>query len=337
LASVNRTLLVIGYGSLLSGYGLLSERRGGASRLVALDAFPVLLHNARRGLAKPTGHGRYLAMDLEPLDPTAPIVAATTPARSSDGANNANADANDATALTANGIAHPFNGASSGNGIGALGLIFDRDAAPLVARREEYDAGKLNELLDLADRAATPIGDFLLTIARRNGFNLLAYRCALRQLVGGYTSPGYIFHPLPLEDGRVAIVAIGSGFDGSGDPAVQSKRSRFGMDRLLTLSEALTHPTFDMDPHGQVGYYIECLLGGYHGLDVSDLIRGLRPANTASALPDNLVLSSRLAAVTEGERERFQRATSLDDARYASAFSGQRHPALDALIASHAA
>ena len=335
MAPVNRTLLVIGYGSLLSGYGLLSERRGGASRLIALDAFPVLLHNARRGLAKPTGHGRYLAMDLEPLDPTAPIVAATTPFRSSGPATSANADGNVANASGTNGDGHSSNGPSSG--IGALGLVFDRDVAPLIARREEYDAGKLNELLDLADRAATPIGDFLLAIARRTGFNLLAYRCALRQLVSGYTSPGYIFHPLPLDDGRVAIVAIGSGFDGSGDPAVQSKRSRFGMDRLLTLSEALAHPTFDMDPHGQIGYYIECLLGGYHGLDVSDLIRGLRPSDSATASPSDRVVSSRLAAVTEGERERFQRATSLDETRYARAFGGQAHPALNALIASHAA
>ena len=31
----NDTLLVIGYGSLLSGYGLLAERRGGGSKLVA--------------------------------------------------------------------------------------------------------------------------------------------------------------------------------------------------------------------------------------------------------------------------------------------------------------
>ncbi len=333
MASVNRTLLVIGYGSLLSGYGLLSERRGGASRLIALDAFPVRLRNARRGLAKPTGHGRYLAMDLEPLDPTAPIIASTTPPRSPDSANGANADGNLATGLTPG---HHSNDALNVNGIGALGLVFDRDVAPLIARREEYDAGKLNDLLDLADRAGTPIGDFLLTIARRTGFNLLAYRCALRQLVGGYTSPGYIFHPLPLDNGRVAIVAIGSGFDGSGDPAVQSKRSRFGMDRLLTLSEALAHPTFDMDPHGQVGYYVECLLGGYHGLDVSDLIRGLRPpADTATELLDDLVLSN-LVAVTAGERERFQRATSLDEARYASAFGGQSHPALATLIASHA-
>jgi hypothetical protein len=333
LAAVNRTLLVIGYGSLLSGYGLLSERRYGASRLVALDAFPVRLHNARRGLAKPTGHGRYLAMDLEPIDPAAPITASTTCLFAPNSTDTLSADGNVAITLAANGNGRPSTHNSNGSGIGALGLIFDRDSAPLIARREEYDAGKLNELLDLADHAALPIGDFLLDIALRTSFNLLAYRSALRELLG-YTSPGYIFHPLSLDDGRVAIVAIGSGFDGSGDPNIQSKRSRFGMDRLLTLGEALAHPTFDIDPHGQVGYYVECLLGGYHGIDVSDLITAVHQPGEHNGTPGRHGLTDRLVAVTKGERERFQRATSLDEARYLSAFGGQLHPALEALLSS---
>ncbi len=70
---VNREILVVGYGSLLSGYGLLAERRGGASRLVARDVHPVVIHNARRGLAKPSSHGKYLAMDIEPVDRSVPI------------------------------------------------------------------------------------------------------------------------------------------------------------------------------------------------------------------------------------------------------------------------
>ena len=71
----NDTLLVIGYGSLLSGYGLLAERRGGGSKLIARDAFAVRLSNARRGFAKPSSHGHYLAMDLEPMRRGEPIVA----------------------------------------------------------------------------------------------------------------------------------------------------------------------------------------------------------------------------------------------------------------------
>jgi hypothetical protein len=336
LAAANRTLLVIGYGSLLSGYGLLSERRGGASRLIALDAFPVRMHNARRGLAKPTGHGRYLAMDLEPIDPAAPIVAHTVRFSASKSPDGQKADGNTAVLqVTANG--HHGDGTTSEiDGIGALGLIFDRDAAPLIARREEYDAARLRELLDLADRAGLSLGEFLMPLARRASFNLLAYRCALRELLG-YTSPGYIFHPLPIDDGRIAIVAIGSGFEGSGDPEVQSKRARFGMDRLLTLSQALAHPTFDMDPIGQTGYYVECLLGGYHGLNVTDLFANLRPIlETAGTEANQCGLAVQIAALAEGERHRFLRATSLDEERYLRIFGADRHPSLAALIAKSA-
>ena len=125
----NREILVIGYGSLLSGYGLLAERRGGASRLVARDAVPVSIHNARRGLAKPSSHGSYLAMDIEPVDLAAPIAA---------------------------------SGAAADIGIGGLLLTFDRESAPLIARREEYDPDAFVRLLGLADRAGKPLGEFLL-------------------------------------------------------------------------------------------------------------------------------------------------------------------------------
>ena len=102
----NREIFVVGYGSLLSGYGLLAERRGGASRLVARDVHPVAIHNARRGLAKPSSHGNYLAMDIEPVDRHVPISASI---------------------------------AAGDAGIGGLLLTFDRECAPLIARREEYD------------------------------------------------------------------------------------------------------------------------------------------------------------------------------------------------------
>lgn len=125
MAAINRTLLVIGYGSLLSGYGLLSERRNGASRLIALDAFPVRLHNARRGLAKPTGHGRYLAMDLEPIDPAAPIIASIAPIHSSDSADGVNADGNVAITLATNRNGRASIRDANRAGIGAVGLVFD--------------------------------------------------------------------------------------------------------------------------------------------------------------------------------------------------------------------
>ena len=124
----NDTLLVIGYGSLLSGYGLLAERRGGGSKLIARDAFAVRLSNARRGFAKPSSHGHYLAMDLEPMRRGEPIVA--------------HAEFDDTDKI----------GPGAG-GIGAVGLVFDREWAALISRREEYDSAKFLELIALADAA----------------------------------------------------------------------------------------------------------------------------------------------------------------------------------------
>src|SRR5262249_45754034 len=123
MSDPNRTLLVLGYGSLLSGYGLLAVRRGGGSKLVALDAEPAQVLNARRGLAKPSSHGNYLAMDIEPIDPSRPITACA-------------------------GIARPES-----SGFGALLLTFDRTAAPLISRREEYDPAAFVRLIEIADRA----------------------------------------------------------------------------------------------------------------------------------------------------------------------------------------
>jgi hypothetical protein len=295
LSDVNRTLLVVGYGSLLSGYGMLAHRRGGGSKLIARDAFPVMLHNARRGLAKPSSHGSYLAMDLEPIEPNQPVMG--------DAAGDA------------------------GDGIGALGLEFDRQWAERLARREEYDPAKFLELLDLADRARKPLGEFLLEIAQRTSFNLLAYRCALREMLD-YTSHGYIFHPVPLRDGRVAIAAIGSGFEGSGDPTVQSKRNEFGMDRLLGFDEALKTTTLALDHDGQVGYFVECVLGGLHGLGVGDLVVGLSFASEFE-----IDLLQRMASAVPLERELFLQATSLDESSYRKNFSGVPAQALQELFA----
>jgi hypothetical protein len=291
----NDTLLVIGYGSLLSGYGLLAERRGGGSKLIARDAFAVRLGNARRGLAKPSSHGRYLAMDLEPVRRGEPIVARA--------------------------------GVDGGDGIGAVGLVFDREWAALIARREEYDPAKFLELIALADAAGAALGEFLLEIARRTGFDLLAYRVELRKLLG-YTSPGYIFHPVPLTDGRVAIAAIGSGYEGSGDDAVRSRRNELGMDRLLTMREAMEVRSFEIDPEGQAGYVAECVLGGMHGLAVDDLMAELDLGTGWGG-----ELMRRFTAAAPGERERFMRASSLDAARYNAQFTGIMHECLAQLAA----
>ncbi len=289
----NRDILVVGYGSLLSGYGLLAERRGGASRLTARDAHPVAIQNARRGLAKPSSHGKYLAMDIEPVDRDVAISASS---------------------------------AADKGGIGGLLLTFDREFAPLIARREEYDPDAFERLIAIAEGAGKPVGEFLMEIARETDFDLLAYRVALRAVIG-YTSPGYIFHPIEVDDGRVAIIAIGSGFDGSGDPAIVSRRQQHKMDRLLSLDESLRTKIPGFDRAGQIGYYAECVLGGLHGVDVGDLASGFDA--DADWVRD---LAAHLGPIAAGERERFLEATSIDAARYGERFSSRCAASLDALL-----
>lgn len=274
--SHNREIIVVGYGSLLSGHGLAR------TRLVARDVAPVSIRNARRGLAKPSSHGRYLAMDIEPIDRAAPISAST-------------------------GL--------GGGGIGGLLLTFDRECAPMIARREEYDAGALERLIGLADRAGKPLGEYLMEIASGTNFDLLAYRMTLRTMLD-YTSPGYIFHPIEIDDGRIAIIAIGSGFEGSGDPRILSRRQEFGMDRLLSLEESMRTEIPDFDCAGQIGYYAECILGGLHGLEVGDLTPRFDPQ--AGLVRE---LAEHLGPIAIGERDSFIEATSIDAARYTERFS----------------
>jgi hypothetical protein len=292
----NRTILVVGYGSLLSGYGLLAERRGGGSRLVARDAWPVILENAARGLAKPSSHGSYLAMDLEPVDPTEPI-----------------------KARVARGPGDPHE-------VGGLLLEFDAEWAARISTREEYDSANFLRLLGMAERAGRALPEYLLAIAQNVAFNLDAYRRELYALLN-YTSHGYIFHPIPLDDGRVAIAAIGSGFHFSGHDDVISKRREFNMEKLLTCREALALTHLPIDRAGQIGYFAECLLGGVHGIAVGDLMASFDPH--ADFTPE---LARHFHRAAQGEHERFLGATSLDERNYRERFGDAPAPSLAPLL-----
>jgi hypothetical protein len=293
---VNNSLLVVGYGSLLSGYGLMAERRGGRSQLLARDAWPVIIENGMRGLAKPSSHGQYLAMDLEPVDPTEPI-----------------------KVRIARGDGDPHQ-------VGGLLLEFDADWAAKISTREEYDSATFLRLLDITERAGRPLAEYLLELAQNAAFNLDAYRRELCAILG-YTSPGYIFHPVPLDDGRVAIAAIGSGFHSSGHDEVISKRREFNMDKLLTLGEALALTHLPMDRAGQIGYFAECLLGGVHGIAVGDLMA--RFDADSEWTPE---LARHFHRAANGERERFLRATSISERAYVERFGNAPAPSLAPLL-----
>jgi len=224
------------------------------------------------------------------------------------------------------GVPISASSAADSGGIGGLLLTFDREYAPLIARREEYDPDAFLRLIGLADRAGLPLGKFLMEIACDTNFDLLAYRIALLTMLD-YTSPGYIFHPIEIDDGRIAIVAIGSGFEGSGDPKVVSRRFQYKMDRLLSLDESMRTEIPGFDRAGQIGYYAECVLGGLHGVDVDDLALGFHADGDWAR-----DLAAHLGPIAAGERERFLEATSLDAAQYGERFSSNRTASLVSLL-----
>jgi len=296
-APAKRDLVIVGYGSLMSGSGLLAVRRGGKSRLVAKGAFPVLIRDVRRGLAKPSSHGDYLAMDIEPRTAAAPLSAR-------------------------------IGSVARAGEIGGLGLVFDRASAPALARREEYSAEKFVELITLADRAELSLGEFLFELSARAGHRLLDYRRALFELLG-YTSPGYIFHPLRFDEGFTAIIAIGSGFEGSGADEIVSRRRACGMAHLLSLSQALDgRRGCAVDRRAQIGYFVECLLGAWHGLDLSDLLGQL---DFESELAREL--SVELDRASNAEQAYFLAATSLDERNYQERFCARQLQSISALLA----
>jgi len=239
---------------------------------------------------------RSLAMDVEPIDAAAPIKVRV-------GRTNHRRDE-----------------------VGGILFEFDREWAPKIATREEYDSAMFLRLLELSDRAGQPIGEFLLALAETAAFNLDGYRRELCQLVG-YTSPGYIFHPVPLDNGRVAIIAIGSGYHSSGDDAVISKRREFAMERQLTLPEALALTHMEIDRAGQVGYFAECVLGGLHGVAVADLMNGFEAGSECGR-----ELARHLGRVAPHEHEHFLGATSMDRRTYRKRFGGHPAPALEPLL-----
>ena len=99
------------------------------------------------------------------------------------------------------------------------------------------------------------------------------------------------------------------------------------MDKLLTCGEALALSHLPMDREGQIGYFAECLLGGVHGVAVGDLMASF-DANAHWA-PD---LARHFHRAAEGERERFMRATSLDERRYLDRFGTAPAPSLAPLL-----
>src|SRR5260370_33239216 len=183
------SLLIIGYGSFMSGHGLLREPTVELPKIVS--AFPIALRNCRRGLGKPARAG-HLAMDLEPVGP--------------------------GQGITGRRLATPPLGFQSDE-IGALALEFENSTHSVdwLERRDGY-GGRLGSALENSRKSQESgtiqesLGGFLLRRARECNFRVREY---CRMVFGSEQLEGYVPWPVEVLGDTsvplVGIVALGGG------------------------------------------------------------------------------------------------------------------------------
>lgn len=274
---------LLGYGSLTSGLGLDSLRPLPARRLGR-----VRLLNCRRGFGKPSQYGDRLAMVLEALRSDEPIRAA-------------------ALEVGVGDEATPE----------ALLLALSTPDLARVARREGYRPEALLSLDEQARSEGTSLPDYLMALLVAAAFDLAAYRRELVRRID-YTSPHYIPHPVPLDDGTVALTFLAPGNEGTGAPDIVPLRVASSSTAILSMAAA-----WRAKPNAtQLEYFLMCLLGGVHNLSLAD---------ACDAIENETELHRRLAEIAapafQAEPERFRAALCLDQDDYDRGFgSGPNRP-----------
>jgi len=276
LRSIPSDVVVIGYGSLMSGLGL-----DPFGHLHLRAASRLALVNARRGFGKFSQHGDRFAMVLEAAQPGQPIearlLATDTPV---------------------------------GDTPEAIGLLVQPADLSRLCEREGYSGGAIQRLREEAASKGLELAAFLWGVFADVAFDLGLFRQRLFKLVG-YTSPHYVPHPIRLDDRRFAITFLAPGREGTGSERIVPVRVRTGTEALLTISEA-----WRRKPNStQLSYFLACLLGGVHGICVTDL---LQPLAEDAGLAQRL----RTALVEEARREvpRFLSLSGLDHNAYWQGF-----------------
>jgi hypothetical protein len=227
-------VLVLGYGSLMSGRGLVP-----LGRLRTRGALRLGVHNARRGFAKFSQRGDRFALVLEPLDAEQPIEARVLGPR-----------------VKPNG------------GPEAIGLVVQPADLARLCDREGYSSGALQRLREEAAGRRLDLAGFLWSVLGDAAFDVAEYRKRLFRLLG-YTSPHYVPHPVRIAGERYALTFLAPGREGTGSERIVPVRVRTGQDSLMTAAEAWSrkpNPT-------QLDYLTTCLLGGVHGICLRDLLQ----------------------------------------------------------------
>jgi hypothetical protein len=235
IQSPSPDVIVIGYGSLLSGLSLQPF-----GRLQVRSAARVVLLNARRGFGKFSQTGDHFAVVLDPVHGEQPIEARVLAADAPPG------DAPEGIALQ----------------------VQPNDLARL-GDREGYSGGAVRRLRDEASRAHQDLPTFLWVLLSEAG-SVAAFRQHLFQLVG-YTSPHFIPHPVPLGGSHFAITFLAPGREGTGSARVVPVRIRTGNESVMTIVETWRRKP----QHTQLVYFVSCLLGSVHGIALGDILAPL--------------------------------------------------------------
>jgi len=192
----------------------------------------------------------------------------------------------------------------------ALALTVSLEDFSCLVKREGYSPLAMQQLATLAQERGKALADFLWSIHEEATHDRVAYRCRLWGFTG-FTSPHYIPHPVRLDDGSCALIFLAPGFEGTGADEIISVRQETGIQAVMNTRE-----TWRQKPNeDQLTYFLSCILGGVHGINVRDL---LSPVREESTLAEQLRkrLRQRLAV----EREQFVAVTTLSSEHYQRAF-----------------
>jgi len=245
------------------------------------DAFIVALKHCTRGFAKLSRYGDRFATDIEtqqfPLEGER-VSPATAP-----------------------------NGE-----IETLALTVPLDDFSRLVKREGYNPEAMQRLAELASTRKQSLAEYLWQLQTEAGHERVAYRRQLFRLTA-YTSPHYIPHPVRLVEGAYALIFLAPGFEGTGADDVVSVRQQTGIRAIMTTSETWRYKRNE----DQLSYFLSCLLGGVHGINVYDLLKSIAEEPSLAAL-----VRDRLIQECRGEVERFVAVTHLPELRYQHTFGG---------------
>lgn len=191
----------------------------------------------------------------------------------------------------------------------ALALTVALDDFSSLVKREGYSPVAMQQLATLAQDQGKSLADLLWCIHEEAEHDRVRYRRQLWVLTG-FTSPHYIPHPVCLGDGSHALIFLAPGFEGTGADEVIAVRQETGIHVVMNTNE-----TWRRKPNeDQLTYFLSCLLGGVHGLNVRDLLPTQEEPVLVNQVRERLL--QRLAV----EREQFVAVTTLSREYYQRTF-----------------